>query len=125
LESDLFLTGSVTEGSEGMRSGTSSAGSNCKPVNEKFCPLGCDPEIFDFVNQCRLLRQLTFCSEFLSEFESFGRYEIDLKLSERQRILNLMLKDEDVLAKKIKLAEKNISCVIQSIDDFYVINTLD
>jgi len=57
----------------------------------------------------------------MSEIESCVRYEIDLKLSERQRILNLLLKDEDVLAKKIKLAEKNISCVIQSIDDFYVI----
>ncbi|XP_059473407.1 cilia- and flagella-associated protein 44 isoform X2 [Neocloeon triangulifer] len=98
----LSIASSVTEGSEENRSGTSSAGSSSKGVSEKICPSGCDPELFDYVNQCRLLR-----------------YEIELRLMESNRILSLMLKDEDVLKKKIKLAQKNIKCINANIDNFY------
>jgi len=49
------------------------------------------------------------------------RYEIDIKLMERRRFLNLMSRDEEVFKKKMKLAEKNIACVAKNIDSFFVI----
>ncbi|XP_065342180.1 uncharacterized protein LOC135940700 [Cloeon dipterum] len=98
----LSISSSVTEGSDENRSGTSSAGSTCKGVSEKVCPTGCSQDLFDYVNHCRLLR-----------------YDINLKLMEKNRIFGLMMKDDDVLRKKLKLSEKNIKCIIHSTDVFY------